>query len=428
MLDTKILRENLDAVKAMLKARHNDLDLSSFEELDHQRRGMIVESDSLKQERKSSSKQIGQILKQGGDAGEIKARVSDIGDRVKVLEQRLKDTETKLDELLVWIPNLLDPSTPNGASEADNVVVSHWGQPGTFAFEPKDHVDLGTALGILDFEIAARMTGSRFAMLKGSGARLERALINFMIQIHEEQGYTEILPPLMVNSQSMFATGQFPKMREDVFKIEGCDYYLIPTAEVPLTNIHRDEVLQEKQLPIYYQSFTPCFRSEAGSYGKDTRGLIRLHQFNKVEIVKLVHPDNSSEELEKLRADAETILQRLELPYRVMSLCSGDLSFASNKCYDLEVWLPGQQRYREISSCSNCGDFQARRMNARFKASKKGGGDKNTRFVHTLNGSGVAVGRALIAVMENYYDPKDGGVVVPEALKPYMGGVEKITK
>ena len=414
MLDTKILRENLDAVKAMLKARRNDLDLSSFEELDQQRREIIVESDNLKGERKSSSKQIGQILKQGGDAEAIKARVAEIGDRIKELEQCLKDIESKLDELLVWIPNLLDPSTPDGASEADNVMVSRWGEPGSFAFEPKDHVDVGTDLGILDFEIAARMTGSRFAMLKGAGARMERALINFMIQIHEEQGYTEILPPLIVNSQSMFATGQFPKMKEDVFKIEGSDYYLIPTAEVPLTNIHRDEILHETQLPLYYQSFTPCFRSEAGSYGKDTRGLIRLHQFNKVEIVKLVHPDSSAEELEKLRADAETVLQRLELPYRVMSLCSGDLSFASSKCYDLEVWLPGQNAYREISSCSNFGDFQARRAKIRFKD-----GGKKTRFVHTLNGSGLAVGRTLVAILENYQQA-DGSVRIPHALQPFM--------
>jgi len=421
MIDVKILRNDPALVKASLDARGSDLDLGSFEALDVRRRELITASDALKNEKKTLSKQIGQLMKEGGDAEAVKAEVAQIGERIKAYDTELDEVEQQYNDLLSWVPNLVDADTPAGRHESDNVQVAAWGKPATFDFTPKDHVDLGADLGILDFETAVKITGARFALLRGDGARLERALINFMTDVHREQGYFEVLPPFMVNSDSMFGTGQFPKMKEDVFKLEGLDYYLIPTAEVPVTNIHRDEVLRGDQLPLNYQAFTPCFRSEAGSYGRDTRGLIRQHQFNKVELVKFVHPDTSSAELEKLRDDAEEILRRLELPYRVMSLCAGDISFAAAKCYDLEVWLPGQDTYREISSCSNFKDFQARRARIRFKDGKEKG------VVHTLNGSGLAVGRTLIAVLENHQQA-DGRVRVPEALRPYLGGQEFIEK
>jgi seryl-tRNA synthetase len=415
MLDVKLLRDDLDSVKAMLAARGNDLDLSAFEELDQKRRNLIVETDALKNERKTTSKQIGQMLKKGEDAEPVKARVAEIGEKIKELDARLGESERVLREILSTIPNLLHASTPIGKGEDDNVEVAKWGEPPAFDFPVKDHVDLGTSLKILDAETAAKITGARFALLRGDAARMERALINFMTDVHREQGYFEVMPPFIVNSDSMFGTGQFPKMKEDVFQLQDTDYYLIPTAEVPVTNIHRDEILTEAQMPIRYQAFTPCFRSEAGSYGKDTRGLIRQHQFNKVELVKLVHPDTSDEALEQLRDDAEEILRRLALPYRVMALCSGDISFTASKCYDLEVWLPGQNRYREISSCSNFIDFQARRAKIRFRDGKK------TRFVHTLNGSGLAVGRTLVAILENYQQA-DGRIRIPDVLQPYMNG------
>ena len=421
MIDVKRLRDDLDAVKAMLRSRNNDLDLTRFEELDKKRRELIVESDRLKQERKQTSKQIGQMIQQGQDPTEIKAAVAGIGDTIKELDHQLGETESELNELMSWIPNFPEPSVPTGSGEADNVQVSIWGELPSFEFPVKDHVDLGSDLRILDFPAASNMTGARFVLLRGDGARLERALINFMADVHREQGYFEVMPPFMVNSESMFATGQFPKMKEDVFTLSGFDYHLIPTAEVPLVNIHRDQILKEDQLPIYYQAFTPCFRSEAGAYGKDTRGLIRQHQFNKVEMVKIVEPEQALDELEKLRGDAEEILRRLALPYRVMALCSGDLSFGAAKCYDLEVWLPGQKAYREISSCSTMSDFQARRAKIRFRRGKK------NELVHTLNGSGLAVGRTLIAILENYQQ-SDGSVVVPEALRPYLNGQEKIEK
>ncbi len=421
MLDVKILRGDLAGVQAMLQARGNDLDLTRFTDLDQQRRELITQSDQLKQERKSTSKEIGRMLKEGKDAAPAKAKVAQIGEQVKEMDRQLVETESRLDQLLEQIPNMLDPTTPTGLTEEDNLEIERRGQRPRFDFEVKDHVDLGLGLGILDFETAVKVTGARFALLRGDGARLERALLNFMIDVHREQGYFEVLPPFIVNDKSMFGTGQFPKMREDVFKLEGLEYYLIPTAEVPVTNIHRDEILSEKQLPVYYQAFTPCFRSEAGSYGRDTRGLIRQHQFNKVELVKLTHPDHSSEELVKLRKDAEEVLRRLELPYRIVTLCSGDLGFSAAKCFDLEVWLPGQDTYREISSCSNFCDFQARRAQIRFRDGKK------TRFVHTLNGSGLAVGRTLVAVLENYQE-RDGTVRIPEPLRPYMNGRELIEK
>lgn len=421
MLDIKLLREDMDAVKAMLKARRSDLDLTQFDNLDSERRQLITDSDQIKSEKKDISKQIGLMMREGKDPSEVKARVSEISEQIKSMDARLSEVETALNDIITWIPNMLDASTPDGASEADNVEIARWGEPGQFDFEPKDHIDLGTQLGILDFEAAAKIAGARFALLRGDGARLERALINFMIDVHSEQGYFEVLPPFIVNSASMFGTGQFPKMTEDVFHLENSDYYLIPTAEVPVTNIHADEIIDFDKLPIHYQAYTPCFRSEAGSYGKDTRGLIRQHQFNKVELVKFCLPEDSEAEHDKLRDDAEEILRRLQLPYRTMALCSADLSFAAAKCYDLEVWLPGQDTYREISSCSNFKDFQARRAKIRFK----GGGRKG--FVHTINGSGLAVGRTLIAILENYQEA-DGRIRVPEVLKPYLNGQEFIEK
>jgi len=421
MIDVMMLRKDPAAVEKMLADRGSSLDLGPFRELDSRRRELITESDKLKSERKTVSKQIGQMIGRGEDVTEIKERVAQIGDQIKTYDTELADIENELQDLMAAIPNLLHPDTPIGANETANVEVDRWGTPADVAFDPKDHVDLGTALGIIDLERAVKLTGARFGLLMGDGARLERALINFMIDVHAEQGYGEVVPPFMVNSESMYGTGQFPKMREDVFKLEAFDYYLIPTAEVPVTNIHRDEILAEADLPIRYQAYTPCFRSEAGAYGKDTRGLIRLHQFNKVELVQFVHPDQSDAALLQLRRDAEEILRRLEIPYRVMALCSGDISFAAAKCYDLEAWLPGQGNYREISSCSNFGDFQARRARIRFKSGK------NKGFVHTLNGSGLAVGRTMVALMENHQQA-DGSIRIPEALRPYMNGRTLIEK
>jgi seryl-tRNA synthetase len=343
---------------------------------------------------------------------------------IKEKEKELPGVIEELDRLLMVIPNIPDSSVPIGKDEKDNPVIRNWGEIRDMNFGPRSHWEIGEALGILDFECAAKIAGSRFALYRGPGARLERALISFMLDIHtREHGYTEILPPFMVNGASMTGTGQLPKFKEDLFKVEGWDLYLIPTAEVPVTNIHRDEVLSEENLPIYYTAYSPCFRSEAGSYGKDTRGLIRQHQFNKVELVKFVRPETSYDELELLTQNAEEVLRRLKLPYRVISLCTGDIGFSAAKTYDLEVWLPGQNLYREISSCSNFTDFQARRAGIRFK--KKGA--NGTELVHTLNGSGLAVGRTLVAILENYQQ-KDGSVSVPEALIPYMGGVETISR
>lgn len=417
MLDLKFIRENLDAVRSMLRHRNHDLDMSAFEDMEQQRRTMITEVDAGKQERNRLSKQIGALIKQGQDVTRVKEQVRALSERIGELEQQGREVETQLQALVDRIPNMLDPSVPVGLTEDDNVEVDRVGEPPHFDFPVKDHVALGADLGILDFETAAKITGARFVLLRGDAAKMERALIHFMIDVHSEQGYFEVLPPFIVHERCLYGTGQFPKMREDVFRLENTDYYLIPTAEVPVTNIHREEILDERVLPLKYQAFTPCFRSEAGAYGKDTRGLIRQHQFNKVELVKLVHPDHASEHLESLRADAEEILKRLGLAYRVMALCSGDLSFSAAKCYDLEVWLPGQDKYREISSCSHFTDFQARRARIRFKDAESG---KN-RLVHTLNGSGLAVGRTLIAIMENYQDAT-GRVHIPEALVPYMNG------
>ena len=422
MLDLKYIRSNLDNIRKMLKNRGYDLDLSAFESLDKERRERLVTLEALRHKRNRVSEDIASMKKSGRDASEVIAEMKDVSSEIKEQEAGLSGLQEELDRLLMIIPNMPQESVPVGIDEKDNSLIRTWGEIREMDFEPLPHWDIGERLGILDFGRASKLAGARFTIYMGEGARLERSLINFMLDIHiKEHGYTEILPPFMVNSACMTGTGQLPKFREDLFKIEGWDHYLIPTAEVPVTNVHREEILKEEDLPIYYVAYTPCFRSEAGSYGKDTRGLIRQHQFNKVELVKFCRSEDSDEELEKLTLNAEEILKRLKLPYRVVSLCTGDLGFSASKTYDLEVWLPGQKLYREISSCSNFQDFQARRAEIRFK--RKGG--NGTELVHTLNGSGLAVGRTLVAILENYQQ-KDGKVIIPEALEPYMGGITEI--
>jgi seryl-tRNA synthetase len=422
MLDLKFVRSNLDSMKEMLKTRGYDLDISRFETLDKERRARLTLLEELRHRRNQVSDEIAVMKKNGEDASSAIAEMKTVSSNIKEKEKELPLFVDELNEMLMIIPNMPHESVPIGKNETDNPVIRTWGEIREMGFEALPHWEIGEKLGILDFARAAKIAGARFALYRGLGARLERALINFMLDIHtKEHGYTEILPPFMVNSDSMIGTGQLPKFKEDLFKIEGWDFYLIPTAEVPLTNIHREEVLSEDQLPVYYVSYTPCFRSEAGSYGKDTRGLIRQHQFNKVELVKFTRPEESYDELEKLTRNAEEILRRLELPYRVIALCTGDLGFSAAKTYDLEAWLPGQGLYREISSCSNFTDFQARRAGIRFKRK----GAKGTELVNTLNGSGLAVGRTLVAILENYQQA-DGSVRIPEALRPYMGDTDFI--
>ncbi len=422
MLDLKYIRNNIEIVKTMLKNRNNDLDISVFESIDTERRGALAELESLRFKRNKVSEDVAAMKKRGEDASSLISDMKEVSARIKELEARTGEIQEKLSQLIMIIPNVPHETVPVGRNENDNPVVRTWGDIRKFDFKPLSHWDIGENLNILDFNRAAKLAGARFALYKGAGSRLERALINFMLDVHTtEHGYTEILPPFMVNTACMTGTGQLPKFKEDLFKIEGWDHYLIPTAEVPVTNIHREEILKEEDLPICYTAYTPCFRSEAGSYGKDTRGLIRNHQFNKVELVKFCRPEDSYDELEKLTLNAEEILKRLELPYRVITLCTGDIGFSSAKTYDLEVWLPGQQLYREISSCSNFEDFQARRADIRFKRK----GAKGTELVHTLNGSGLAVGRTFVAILENYQQ-KDGSVIIPDALRPYMGGMEQI--
>ncbi|MFH1488439.1 MAG: serine--tRNA ligase [Pseudomonadota bacterium] len=423
MLDLKFIRNNLERVKEMLRNRGQNPDMSLFETIDRKRRDILPELENLRHRRNRVSQEIADMKKSGQDATEVIAEMKKVSSEIKAREVLLTQIEDELNPLLMLIPNMPHESVPVGKDETDNPEIRKWGQIRETDFEPLAHWELGEKLGILDFARASKLAGARFCLYRGQGARLERALINFMLDIHTAQhGYEEVLPPFMVNSASMTGTGQLPKFKEDLFKIDDWDLWLIPTAEVPVTNIHREEILPEEALPLYYVAYTPCFRSEAGSYGKDTRGLIRQHQFNKVELVKFSSPGSSYEELEKLTSDAEEILKRLELPYRVISLCTGDLGFSAAKTYDLEVWLPGQKVYREISSCSNFEDFQARRAGIRYK--KKGG--SGTELVHTLNGSGLAVGRTFVAILENY-QRKDGGVDIPEALKPYMGGTDSIT-
>ena len=422
MLDLKFIRSNLDNVREMISNRGYDLDVSRFEELDLERRKRLTTLEELRHKRNQVSEEIAAMKKRGEDASGIIAQMKDVSSEIKEKEKELSRFLEELDQLLMVMPNIPHESVPIGKDENDNPVVRSWGEIPKMDFEALPHWEIGERLGILDFARAAKIAGARFALYRGLGARLERALISFMLDVHtKEHGYTEILPPFMVNATAMTGTGQLPKFKEDLFKIEGWDYYLIPTAEVPVTNIHREEVLAEKDLPIYYVAYTPCFRSEAGSYGKDTRGLIRQHQFNKVEMVKFALPENSYEELETLTKNAEEILKRLKLPYRVVTLCSGDLGFSAAKTYDLEVWLPGQNLYREISSCSNFEDFQARRAEIRFKRDR----GKGTELVHTLNGSGLAVGRTLVAILENYLQP-DGSVAIPEVLRSYIPEVDII--
>ena len=407
-------RANLDAIAERLSTRGVTLPLEEYRELDKSRRAAITESEQLRAEQNNLSKEIGKLRKEGANTDEIQLRSRQMGDRATELAKQVEEVDKRFRDLLAGVPNVPHESVPVGRSADDNVVVRTSGEPRQMDFEPQAHWDLGPALGILDFDRAAKITGARFALYMGLGAKLERALINFMLDTHSnEHGYTEVLPPFVVNSDSLYGTGQLPKFAEDLFKLEKTDYWLIPTAEVPVTNIYRNETLDAEKLPIRFCAYTPCFRSEAGSYGRDVRGIIRQHQFQKVELVKFARPEQSYEELDKLTADAEDILRRLGLPFRTMLLCTGDMGFSSAKTYDIEVWLPGQNGYKEISSCSNFEAFQARRANIRYKAGKK------AELLHTLNGSGLAVGRTWVAVVENYQQ-KDGSVIIPEALRPYL--------
>jgi seryl-tRNA synthetase len=424
MLDLKFVRENLQSVEQALDHRGQEISLDEFRQREAQRRQLLTRLEELRHERNTLSHDIGGLMKagKGDEAQPLRDRVTAVNDDIKALEAQAEAQDAWVRDFLLNLPNIPHESVPVGASSDDNPVVKTWGQAPRFDFEPQAHWDIGEKLGILDFERAAKITGARFALLKGAGALLERALINFMLDLHtNKHGYLEVLPPFIANADSLRGTGQLPKFQEDLFKLEGWPYFLVPTAEVPVTNIHRDEILPAKDLPLYYTAYTPCFRSEAGSYGKDVRGLIRQHQFNKVELVKFTLPENSYDELERLLLDAEEVLQELGLHYRVVVLCTGDMGFAAAKTYDIEVWLPGQELYREISSCSNFGDYQARRAGIRCRRP----GAKGTELVHTLNGSGLAVGRTLVAVLENYQQA-DGSVVIPEKLRPFMGGMEKI--
>jgi seryl-tRNA synthetase len=453
MLDIRFVRENVKAVEDALRKRNYNISLEEFLTDEEKRRAILKEAEELRNKRNVVSEWIGRLKRASAEELLSKAieegkfslidllkgsvpetelaellenketlikvlsdNMKSVSERIKGLDAELATLEEKAKVFLLNIPNIPHESVPVGKDETENVVVRTWGEPKEFDFPPLNHWDIGEMLGIIDFDRASKIAGARFALMRGAGAKLERALMNFMLDLNASGGYTEIFPPILVNRESMTGTGQLPKFEMELFRIADPEFYLIPTAEVPVTNIHRDEILQDKDLPLYYTAYTPCFRREAGSYGKDTRGLIRQHQFNKVELVKFARPEDSYNELEKLTANAEDILQKLNLPYRVVALCTGDLGFSASKTYDLEVWLPGQQKYREISSCSNFEDFQARRANIRFKRE----GRKGTEFVHTLNGSSLAIGRTVVAILENYQQ-KDGTVVIPEALRPYMG-------
>lgn len=416
MYDLNFFRSNLERIRERLATRGFKLDVDAFQTLDTQRRQCVTESEQLKAERNQATAEIGKLRKQGTDTSERQQQVRAIGDRIRELDERAGNLDSEFRDLLARIPNLPHESVPVGNDERDNQEIRRWGTPPRFSFEPKAHWDLGPELGILDLERAAKVAGARFAVYWGLGARLERALINFMLDVHtKEHGYQEVLPPFMVNSASLYGTGQLPKFAEDLFRCEGQDLWLAPTAEVPVTNLYRDETLNADMLPIALCAYTPCFRSEAGSYGRDVRGIIRVHQFQKVELVKFTRPEQSYEEHEKLTRDAETILERLDLPYRRVVLCTGDTGFSSAKTYDIEVWLPGLNAYKEISSCSNFEAFQARRAQIRSKS-----GNMKAEFIHTLNGSGLAVGRTWVAIVENFQQA-DGSVVIPAALQPYLG-------
>ncbi|OFW59372.1 MAG: serine--tRNA ligase [Candidatus Solincola sediminis] len=423
MLDLKFIRDNPETVKKAVLDRNLKVSLDDLLELDRKRRLILTELEKKRSKHKRGNKEIGELMRSGGDAAVMRAEMGALSENIKELEEEVGRLEKDMREILVRIPNVPDGSVPVGEDESANREVRRWGEPRQFDFPPLPHWELGEQLDILDFQRGVKIAESRFTLIKGVGALLERALINFMLDLHtREHGYKEVFPPILANEESMFSTGQLPKLEDDMYRCRDDVLYLIPTAEVPVTNIHRDETLSEEELPLYYCAYTPCFRREAGSYGRDVRGLIRQHQFNKVEMVKFSHPDSSFEELEKLTSDAEDVLKLLDLPYRVVILSTGDLSFSAAKCYDLEVWLPSSDAYREISSCSNFTDFQARRGDIRFKPSSGG----KSRFVHTLNGSGVAVGRTVAAILENYQEP-DGSVIIPEKLQPYMNGLEKIT-
>ena len=416
------MRKNIDLIRGMLKSRGMAIDIDGFVELDRRRREILGEVEGLKAKRNQLLGKISQLKKEGKDIKGIIEEAREVSKVIEGLDKELNDVKEKIYDFLINLPNIPHPSVPIGKDERDNVVIKTWGEKPDFSFKPKPHWELGEKLNILDFARGAKIAGSRFVVYKGLGAYLERALINFMLDLHtKEHGYKEVFPPYIVNKRCMFGTGQLPKFEEDLFKIEGKDYYLIPTAEVSVTNLHQNEILREEDLPIYYVAYSACFRAEAGSYGKDVRGIIRQHQFNKIELVKFTTPETSYKELESLLLDAEEVLQRLGLHYRVVELCTGDLGFAASKTYDIEVWLPGQGVYKEISSCSNFEAFQARRANIRFKRK----GTKGTELVHTLNGSGLAVGRTVVALLENYQKP-NGSILIPPALQPYMGGIKEI--
>jgi len=416
LLDVKFIRDNPDVVRRAMQLKGDEANLDRLLELDNNRRVMLKDVEELKHRRNVVSKEIGNRKAKGGEAGEKVAEMRQVADRIREMDDKLRLLNEEMEQILLHIPNIPDEEVPPGATEEDNVETRRWGEQPRFDFEPKTHWDLGADLNILDFPRAGKITGSRFAIYYGLGAQLERALINFMLDLHvREHGYHEVFPPFMVNSESMTGTGQLPKFAEDAFKIEGRDYYLVPTAEVPVTNLHRNEILQEDELPIYYVAYTACFRAEAGAHGRDTRGLIRQHQFNKVELVKFVTPRSSDDELESLVANAEKVLQLLNIPYRVMLMCAGDLGFAAAKKYDLEIWMPSARTYREVSSCSNFRDFQSRRAQIRFRPADR----ERVEFVHTLNGSGLAIGRTVAALMENYQQ-KDGSIVIPEVLRRYF--------
>jgi seryl-tRNA synthetase len=422
MLDIKYLRQNIELVRQKMDERGQKIDFDRFIELDAKRRDILQAVETLRNERNSVSKEIGELKKKKADASALIEKMGNVSVKIKEYDESLRLTEEELNAFVMIVPNIQHESVPQGHGSEDNKVVHTWGEKPVFSFEPKQHFELGESLNILDFTRGAKITGARFTVYRGAGAAMERALVSFMLDLHvEKHGYTEVLTPFMVNAESMTGTGQLPKFKEDLFKIEGMEYYLIPTAEVPVTNIYREEILEEDKLPIYLVAYSPCFRSEAGSYGKDTRGLIRQHQFNKVEMVKFSKPETSYDELEKLTANAEEVLEKLGIAYRTVCLCTADLGFSSAKTYDVEAWMPGQNTYREISSCSNFEDFQARRASIRFRRADNGKVD----FVHTLNGSGLAVGRTVVAILENYQQA-DGSVIIPEALRPYMRGLERI--
>ena len=423
MLDIKYLRQNIELVRQKMDERGQKIDFDRFIELDAKRRDILQAVETLRNERNSVSKEIGELKKKKADASALIEKMGNVSAKIKEYDESLRVTEEELNAFVMIVPNIQHESVPQGHGSEDNQVVRTWGEKPVFSFEPKQHFELGESLNILDFARGAKITGARFTVYRGAGAAMERALISFMLDLHvEKHGYTEVLTPFMVNAESMTGTGQLPKFKEDLFKIEGMEYYLIPTAEVPVTNIYREEILEDDKLPIYLVAYSPCFRSEAGSYGKDTRGLIRQHQFNKVEMVKFSKPETSYDELEMLTANAEEVLEKLGIAYRTVCLCTADLGFSSAKTYDVEAWMPGQNTYREISSCSNFEDFQARRASIRFRRADSGKVD----FVHTLNGSGLAVGRTVVAILENYQQA-DGSVIIPEALRPYMRGLERIT-